>query len=30
VNFDNQYNRRFTQLVMTAVLQLQFFAGELR
>ena len=30
VNFDNQYNRRFTQLVLTAVLQLQFFAGELR
>jgi hypothetical protein len=30
VNTDNQYNRRFTQLVITAVLQLQFFAGDLR
>jgi len=29
-NFDDQYNRRFVQTVFTAVLQMQFFAGELR
>ena len=30
VNFDETYNRRFTQLVITAGLNLSFFAGELR
>jgi len=30
VNFDETFNRRFTQMVVTAVLNLSFFAGELR
>ncbi|MFN2397597.1 MAG: cell surface protein SprA [Gemmatimonadaceae bacterium] len=30
VNFDNNYNRRFAQTVISAVLHLQFFAGELK
>jgi hypothetical protein len=30
VNFDNQFSRRFTQTVFSAVLQMSFFAGELR
>ena len=30
VTFDNNLNRRFTQYVLTATLQLSFFAGELR
>jgi hypothetical protein len=30
VNFDRNLNRRFTQTVVTAVLQMQFFAGDLR
>ncbi|MGH7663351.1 MAG: cell surface protein SprA [Gemmatimonadaceae bacterium] len=30
VTFDRNYDRRFTQTVITAVLQLDFFAGELR
>ena len=30
VTFDETYNRRFTQTVLTAVLNLSFFAGELR
>ncbi len=30
VTFDNNFNRRFSQLVFTAVLQVSFFAGELR
>jgi hypothetical protein len=30
VSFDRNFNRRFTQTVITAVLNLQFFAGELR
>jgi len=30
VNFDRNLNRRFTQTVITAVLQMQFFAGDLR
>ena len=30
VNFDNNLNRRFTQLVFTAVLQISFFAGEIK
>jgi hypothetical protein len=29
VNFDNLYDRRFTQTVLTATLHLTFFAGEL-
>jgi hypothetical protein len=29
LSFDNQNNRRFSQTVITAVMQLQFFAGEL-
>ena len=29
-NFDNLYDRRFTQLVITATLHLNFFAGDLR
>jgi len=30
VNFDRNLNRRVTQTVITAVLQMQFFAGDLR
>ena len=30
VNFDRNLNRRLTQTVITAVLQMQFFAGDLR
>jgi hypothetical protein len=30
VNFDRNLNRRLTQTVITAVLQIQFFAGDLR
>jgi hypothetical protein len=30
VNFDRNFNRRLTQTVVTAVLQMQFFAGDLR
>ena len=30
VTFDRNYDRRFTQTVITAVLQLDFFGGELR
>ena len=30
VNFDETFNRRFTQMVVTAVFNLGFFAGELR
>ena len=30
VNFDNNFNRRFSQIVFTAVLQISFFAGEIR
>ena len=30
VNFDRNYDRRFTQTVVTAVLNLSFFAGELK
>ncbi|MEJ7811230.1 MAG: cell surface protein SprA [Gemmatimonadaceae bacterium] len=30
VTYDNLYDRRFTQMVLTATLQLSFFAGELR
>jgi hypothetical protein len=30
VNFDRNLNRRLTQTVVTAVLQMQFFAGDLR
>jgi cell surface protein SprA len=30
VNFDRNFNRRITQTVITAVLQMQFFAGDLR
>jgi hypothetical protein len=30
VNFDRNFNRRLTQTVITAVLQMQFFAGDLR
>jgi hypothetical protein len=30
VNFDRNLNRRVTQTVVTAVLQMQFFAGDLR
>jgi hypothetical protein len=30
VNFDRNLNRRITQTVVTAVLQMQFFAGDLR
>ena len=30
VNFDRNLNRQFTQTVVTAVLQMQFFAGDLR
>jgi hypothetical protein len=29
-NFDNQFNRRITQTVFSAVLQMSFFAGEMR
>ena len=29
-NFDNLYDRRFTQMVITATLHLTFFAGDLR
>ncbi len=29
-SFDENLNRRFTQTVLSAVLQLQFFGGELR
>ena len=30
VTFDNNLNRRLTQIVFSAVLQYSFFAGELR
>jgi hypothetical protein len=30
MSFDKNYDRRFTQTILSAVLQLQFFAGELR
>ncbi|MBX9929775.1 MAG: cell surface protein SprA, partial [Gemmatimonadaceae bacterium] len=30
LTFDNNFNRRFSQFVMTAVLQISFFAGEIR
>ena len=30
LNYDNQLNRRFTQMVFSAVLQMQFFSGEAR
>ncbi len=30
VTFDNTLNRRFTQIVLSAVLQIAFFAGEMR
>ena len=30
VTFDNNLNRRLTQMVLSAVLQISFFAGELR
>jgi len=30
VTFDNNLNRRFSQIVFTAVLQVSFFAGELK
>ena len=30
VTFDNNLNRRFSQLVFTAVLQISFFAGEIK
>ena len=30
VNFDRNLNRRLTQTVITAVVQMQFFAGDLR
>jgi hypothetical protein len=30
VNFDRNFNRKLTQTVITAVLQMQFFAGDLR
>lgn len=30
VTFDNNLNRRFTQIVLSAVLQIAFFAGEMR
>jgi hypothetical protein len=30
VTFDNNLNRRFTQIVLSAVLQISFFAGEMR
>jgi hypothetical protein len=30
VNFDRNLNRRITQTVITAVIQMQFFAGDLR
>jgi cell surface protein SprA len=30
VNFDRNYNRQTTNLILSAVLQLRFFAGELR
>jgi hypothetical protein len=30
VTFDNNLNRRFTQVVLSAVLQIKFFAGEMR
>ncbi len=30
VTFDNNLNRRFSQIVFTAVLQVSFFAGEIR
>ena len=30
VTFDNNLNRRLTQMVVSAVLQISFFAGELR
>ena len=29
VNFDNNFNRRFTQTVLSVVLQLNFFGGDL-
>jgi len=29
-NFDNLYDRRFTQLVITATMHLNFFAGDRR
>ena len=30
ISFDNNFNRRFTQTVITAVLNIRFFAGELK
>ena len=30
ITFDNNLNRRFSQIVFTAVLQISFFAGEIR
>jgi hypothetical protein len=30
VTFDNNLNRRFSQIVFTAVLQVSFFAGEIK
>jgi hypothetical protein len=30
VTFDNNLNRRISQIVLSAVLQISFFAGELR
>lgn len=30
VTYDNNLNRRLTQMVLSAVLQISFFAGELR
>ena len=30
VTFDNNLNRRLTQTVLSAVLQVSFFAGEMR
>jgi hypothetical protein len=30
VSFDNNFNRRFTQTVITAVVHLQFFSGDVR
>ncbi|MDQ6888627.1 MAG: hypothetical protein M3068_15260, partial [Gemmatimonadota bacterium] len=30
LNYDNNYDRKFTQTVLSAVLHLQFFAGEIK
>jgi hypothetical protein len=30
ITFDNNLNRRFSQIVFTAVLQVSFFAGEIK